>query len=259
LSCTVDPRIGSGDLVEPLQKYGVPAKLEHLEFADVEIIGRGPEERPVPIGVEIKAVGDLLRCITDERFVGHQLPGLLQRYEIVYLLIEGALHTFNKDLVYLKHGRWANPPWGRKAWSYEGVWHWLMSQENCTRKEGLGELRLIQTADRLGTAAWISALYAWWNSKSFEEHRGHLGLHKKSLQRIGSEDDPVGAFVATRKMKVCAQITNGIGFEKAYAVSKHFPSIKRMINAPVEEWEKIEGIGPVLAARLVAAIEKEEW
>ncbi len=237
----------------------MPAKLEHLEFADVEIIGRGPEERPVSIGIEIKAVGDLLRCITDERFVGHQLPGLLARYEVVYLLVEGFLHTTGKDLVHLKYGRWCSAPWGNRPWSFEAVWHWLMSQENCTRREGSGELRIIQTADRVGTAAWLAALYTWWQDRAFDEHRSHLGLHKKLLERGTGEGDPLGAFVATRKMKVVAAITKGIGFEKALVISKYFTSLKKMVNAPVSEWVKIDGIGPTLAARIVEEIEREEW
>ena len=250
MSLTVDPRIGSGELLPDLQALGLTAELAHLDFGDIQCIGRGPEERPVLIGVERKTIGDLLRCISDKRFVGHQLPGLLASYEIIYLLVEGVITAGRKkELLILKdRGRWdfEAPSWGERTWKYASVMGWLMTLEN---RAGV---RVIWSPDRRSTALWLAELETWWQ-QPWESHRSHLGMHHKTL--VGS-DNPLEDFEVTRKMKVAAAMMNGIGFEKAKAASDHFPSVESMLLAKEKDWLAVPGWGKKLARDFVNAVKE---
>jgi ERCC4-type nuclease len=50
---------------------------------------------------------------------------------------------------------------------------------------------------------------------------------------------------------------SGIDYKRAQAVAKHFSSVREMINASVEEWMKIPGIGKVLAKSAVETVTAE--
>jgi ERCC4-type nuclease len=275
MTLRLDPRVGSGDLDAPLRQLGVEASVQPLPFGDVELIGRGPGERPVLIGVEIKALGDLLRCISDKRYVGHQLPGLLARFNLVYLLIEGVMTAAEtRELLRLKRpgfmgsalpaegrdaGTWMAAPFGTRPWRYEDVVSWLMTQENKSReRDDQAELRLAFTADRRGTAAWLAALHHWWTSKAYEEHRAHRGMHLKPLAA-----DPLSAWDPEKQAELdraytATTLCTGIGEEKALAAARHFKSKRAMLNAPASEWEKVPGFGPKLARRVVEACVRGE-
>ena len=72
----IDPREGSKDLL-PLMPLGL-AHLSALPYTDACWNGLGPGGAAVIVGVERKRVGDMLACLKDGRFVGHQLPGMYQ-------------------------------------------------------------------------------------------------------------------------------------------------------------------------------------
>lgn len=248
----VDPRIGSGDLLAPLQALGCPAKHEYLPFGDVQMVGKGPEDRPVLIGIEIKAIGDLLRCITDKRFVGGQLGGLLSGYEQAFLLIEGIMTAGpTRELKILKSERpsngWNPVPFGARTWKYEDVASWTHS----VRRAGV---QIAQTADRRGTAAWIASLYSNWQ-KPWESHKTLLGRLQKPME--AGPNNALAELEATPPMGVAGNLARGIGWEKATAAAKHFRSIRRMVNAGPADWLQVPGIGKKLAAEAVATAERE--
>jgi ERCC4-type nuclease len=68
--------------------YGM-SKIERMQFGDFSWLGNGPDGAPWSIGVERKTIGDMIQSITSDRFSGHQLPGLLNTYNAVYVLVEG--------------------------------------------------------------------------------------------------------------------------------------------------------------------------
>src|SRR5207247_1571928 len=137
----IDPRAGSGNLLVWLQRLGIPSRHEWLEFGDAEMVGRGPDGLPVLIGIELKALGDLVTCFIDGRLTGHQLPGLIDRYEVVYLLIEGRML---RD----EHGILKGQGVG-----YDEIQAFLTTLE---QKAGL-TLGFAETREQ--SAAWIGAKY----------------------------------------------------------------------------------------------------
>src|SRR5262245_22382982 len=160
----VDDRVGSCDLEPLLKARGLPVELTRLDYADVCWMGNGPEG-PVLVGVELKTIGDLLSCITSQRFTGHQLPGLQDTYSVSYLLVEGLWKCGKSgELLVHRHGGWSEVGWGKKKWSYSEVEHWLSSVEQ------QGGVCLWRTANRDETVAVIHARYSWWASKDWRDH-----------------------------------------------------------------------------------------
>jgi len=89
----IDTRAGSKDLIEPLKRAGVPAEAATLQFGDIELVGNGPDGRPVTIGCEYKKLPDAFQCLRDGRYAA-QLRGMRDAYEVNWLLLEG---RFQKD------------------------------------------------------------------------------------------------------------------------------------------------------------------
>jgi ERCC4-type nuclease len=249
----LDPRKGSGDLLPILKSIGVNVEHKFLDFGDAQIVGRGPNDRPILVGVEIKKTNhDLLSCIADNRFVGFQLPGLLTSYELAYLLVEGQMTSDEYGNLKVWTGRkWDNPPFG--TWKYEAICSWVHTLQNkAVQVENAAEFRVEYTANRRGTAVWLMSLWKWW--QDWEGHESHRRAFFSNMQLDGALND----FVATKKMKVACDIADGMGPEKALVASQHFKTIREMINADVKEWLKVKGVGPKIANRFVEEVLREE-
>ena len=235
---TLDSREGSGELLAFFPP-GIAA-IGHLEFADFAFLGKGPDGVPVTIGIERKAFLDLISSMTTGRFSGHQLPGLLTHYQVVYLLIEG-LWRFNPKNGILERRRgkgWAAMELGSRRFMAREIWGFL---NTLAVKSGV---HLIQTSTRRETAQVIAALHHWWTDKSWDEHRSHL-----QRQQISSS---VGApLVKAGLLRRIASELPGIGWNKSLHVSKHFKSVLEMVMADEKEWMKVEGVGKKIAHEAV--------
>lgn len=247
---TIDPRIGSGDLYPKLKKLGVKCQLEKMEYGDAAIVGNGPKGMPVPVGVEIKALGDLLSCITDSRFIGHQLPGLLEAYRYVWLVVEGQYRCGEEGMLEVpmwsrKRGKkgslvWRPPTYGTsKQWMFRDVEHWLMTMEV---KAGINVRR---TFNRTETLNFLRFLNSWWCVKKYEQHRAHLGYHDTSHKLAWTERRRIIRDVPA--VELMAKEIPGIGWERAQSVAKRFKTPREMTNGTREEWTTISGIGAKIA------------
>jgi ERCC4-type nuclease len=246
LPVKVDPRAGSGDLLPMFQMAGIPSAHEQLDYGDVSLVGRGPDERPVFIGIEIKTVNDLIQCLVSKRFVGQredgtpgQLGGLLQTYELVYVVVEGTMINVNGELRIAKAGR-VDKPAGDRPWRYDQVQGFLHS----IRRAGVD---VVPTVSRRDTADWIGSLWRWWNVKSYEEHDSVIAMKQKPLLF-----DLRDTYTVTRKMKIAAQLAEGVGMRRARAAAEHFAYTDPigMVSAPMDEWLKVDGFGRKLAERI---------
>ncbi len=260
----VDPRTGSGDLVKPLKKLGLPAEKFSMEYGDVAFVhGMGPDDRPVSVGVEVKTVGDLLQCIRDGRFAGHQLPGLVETYEVVWLLVEGGMQPGPDEvrpgvsqLLLQFFGRWAAPKHHDRM-GYRDIHHYLQS---LLMRAGV---YVWSTRDRKETIHWLASLYTWWTDKRWDEHSSCAAVHDgvdNDLRQHG-----VALIRPTLKMMLAARLP-GIGVRKAFGAAQHFPSIKEMFNADEREWAKVrwsdvkgkdKRLGKKVATGIVEAVKQE--
>jgi ERCC4-type nuclease len=236
----VDDRIGSKDLLGPLQQRGVPAELAHLDFGDFAFVGRGISDDTVTIGVELKETRDLISSLQSSRFAGHQLPGLIENYDRVWLLTEGIWREGDGGILETMVGGWRPVSVGPKRIMAGDLERWILTQ---TIRGGINHWH---SPTRRDTLRFLSSLYHWWVDSSLDEHRSHQAIYTAPPDRATFVEPSV-----FRKM--IAQL-HGIGWEKSLAVEEHFGTISVMVAATTEEWMKIPGIGKTLADRSVETL-----
>lgn len=239
----VDDRTGSGDLLPVLKAKSVPCALARLEYGDISFFGRGPDGCPVPIGAEIKQLSDVLKCITDGRFAGHQLPGLIQTYTYTWLIVEGIWRGSPTDgvLQHFTHGAWKAAQIGQRRFMLRELDHWLLTMSI------KGGIRIEHASSRTDTARIVTSLYRWWTDKSFDEHRSHLAADQ-------SHCPDAALLVRPSLVRMVAKELPGIGWEKAGEVAKKFPTVVDLAVAEEEDWTDIPGIGPTTAKKAVSAL-----
>jgi ERCC4-type nuclease len=241
----VDPRIGSKDLLVPLQRFGVKAELAvpRLDYGDFAFVGRGISGAPILLSVELKETVDLITSLRSGRYEGHQLRGLLSTYDHTWLLTEGiwrgdpesgALQVFSQG--------WRLPRTrGKKPMELT-----IQMREIESRLLTLGVragISLHHCSTRADTIRWLSVLYHWFTDKDMDEHRSHLSFAHPFMDRALLEEPSM-----CREM--LAKLP-GIGWERSRAAEEHFKgSVRGFVNASVEEWTQIPGIGKKTATKI---------
>lgn len=234
----VDDRKGSKQLAD-LVTDGI---LTHLEFGDAFFTGNGLDG-DVDIGVERKTIGDLVNSVSTGRLGGHQIPGLLETYFRVYLIVEGVWKGNSRtgELEVRKGKGWHNLDRGGRRFSYLGLWAYLNTLEVMTG------VMIRPTVNISGTASMIEGLYKWWQ-KPWNKHESHLQMHKSgpptALMKIGKPS----------LLRCMAAELPGIGWGRSLAVEKQFPSVEAMVLASEWEWRHVEGIGKITAKNVWEAM-----
>lgn len=236
---SADPRAGSRLLVPILQSIGVPLQEELLVAGDFAWQGRGEGDRPCPIGVEYKTIGDLMSCITSARFSDVQLPGLVKLYEHAWLLIEG-LWKPNEEGKLVLHGSHL-PSWGRKVWMYSDIVKWLSTIEM------KGGIHIARTGSKQESAFWIKASYSWWTSKAWEDHDAHRHHAKPALE---------GTWTETGLVERWAASLPGVGPKRSGEVCGSFKTPLELAEATREQW-RAAGLGPKTSEKVWKAIRGE--
>ena len=239
----LDDRTGSGDLLPLLRARHLPTVLQRMEYGDAAFFGNGPDSCPIPIGIEIKQVSDVLKCVTDGRFAGHQLPGLCTTYELVWLVIEGSFRSDGRSgvLETFHRGRWSPYQIGARRFMFRELEHWLLTMEM------KGGIRVKRTFNRDETADFLRNLYTWWTAKEWDEHRSHLAPNLSSLPDRA-------LLVRPTLVRLVAKELPGIGWQKAEEVAKAFSSVLELAVAEEDDWADIAGIGKTTARKVVQAI-----
>lgn len=233
-SILIDDRAGSSDLIvhPPLSSLG---SLCRLDSGDVCFTGNGPGNQPTLVGVEVKTVLDLIASCNNGRLQARQIPRMLDDYDVVYLLYYGVYRPSvrGEDLQIRKGKRWVGYRIGKRTVPYGYVEQMLMTLS------ALG-VRIKHVHDTREAAKWLGELHRWW-SKKWEEHRG--------LKVFDNSRQPSMMPGVDRETMVKAMVASqlpGVGYKRAMAAARYFASIREMVNAGAEEWEKVEGVGKVV-------------
>lgn len=237
MSLRIDPRAGSVELEAPLRAAGLDPIFSTLPAGDVEVWGRGPGGRPLLVGIEFKLIPDLLACVRSGRFA-EQARGMRQRYEVAWLLVEGEWRLDGDALEVKERAGFK----ARGAFTYQEVASWLLTMAQ------RGGVLMWRTRDRAETLAWLRAMYWWWTSKDFEEHRAHLGWYTPPATGEALIEEP-------GLVQRVAAVLPGVGTDRARAAADHFPSVRSMVCADEAGWRAVDGVGPKTAAKIVAAVQ----
>lgn len=231
----VDPATGSGELLPVIQKFSVPCKLEPLPFGDVCFTGNGPKGT-IGIGIERKKIHDILACINDARFSGHQLPGLLNMYKVRYLYIEQFFYP-NSDGM-LRQSIDGSYFFLRKPpTQYDRLYRYLLSVN-------LAGVSVIFTRDIYQTAYNICATY-WYFQKEWDKHDSL----KRTQDIFVPTADPHPPLV-----QKWAKCIDGVGDKLCTRAAQLFKTPYDLANADPSDWMMIPGISEATAEDIVNQI-----
>ncbi len=238
----VDVRAGSNEFIEPLKAAGVPVEPATLAAGDMEILGQGPEGVTM-VGIEHKKLPDLFTCLRDGR-LAEQVRKMHPAYHVRWLLIEGRIQgVANGQPMHLqsRRGRWKCNP---LHLSYQE-----MVGRVLTFCHAAGML-VWRTESQDESVSWLRGLNLWWTAKEWEQHRDHLETF--SPEAIGG--NPLER--PKLRQRVAKDLPR-LGVAKAVRAAEHFATTRDMINAPVEEWQLIEGVGKKIAETIVREVSNE--
>lgn len=230
----VDGRVGSVEMAGLLTS---PKIVCHLDYADFAWSGNGPNG-PVDIGIERKSLMDLLGSMTSGRLSGHQIIGLTQQYDYVYLLVEGLWRPDRNNGMIMRinnSGKWVAAAQGSRRFMARDVYNF------CNSLQIMCGIITIIAGNKWESAKWLDSCYGWWN-KEWGKHKSHLQFQKPVAHAALSKPSLV--------TRMASQL-DGVGWDKARKIGSVFPTIGALVGATEKELKKVEGIGPKLAKRIV--------
>ena len=243
----VDERVGSREQLQTLRSLGVDAELGGRLDADFQFDGFGPHGS-VLIGLERKTIQDLLNSMRDKRLAGQQLGGMLNCYDICYIVVEGIWRRGRgTGLVEVLNGSW-RPSRGNHR--YAEVDRFLCSLEE------LAGLRIRRTADEEESCAAIADLYLWWQ-KPYEEHKSLRVAYAPAPKAARKGHRPQMFRSAPTLLETWVNALPGIVDGRAIEIAKNFVSPRDLANADLDRWLAIKGqrIGKKSAQKILEAIE----
>lgn len=237
----VDSAVGSRELVSLIRSKGVLCDLTSLSFADAAFEGNGPDG-PISIGVERKALHDMLHCIDDSRYSAHQLPGMAQMYTKSFLIVEGEWRPHDQDGT-LMEGFRGGTSWGPCRYRtqrvlYSKLYRYLVSV-------ALSGVIITYSKTLNHTAQNIVELFHYFQKK-WEDHRSLLEVQKLNIPTMNGKPSLVRRW---------ASDLEGIGVVHSMEAEKHFKTANQLANADEEEWLRIPGVGVKTARSIVREIQ----
>jgi len=228
----VDDRVGSKELWHLFP--GGMAALTHLEYADFAFTGHY-EDGDIMVGVERKRIGDFVNSMTSGRLSGRQLIGMLNSYHYNYLVIEGLFRANPTDgvLEVYKRGGWEMYHAGKRTFMARDIWAFMNTIEIVCG------VHCYYCPRETDTTQYIMALHHWW-TKEYGEHKGHLQPHTGVTVELSKHS-------LVRRVAACL---DGVGWDRAKAIDKHFGSVVDLVRADEKELRGIEGIGKGLSGSI---------
>jgi len=266
-----------------LRELGAEVEVGRVEFGDFWFHGKGGKDGPpvIAVGIERKALFDLLGCMTSGRLAASQAPGMHRDYDITFLVIEGVWRTCPQTGLLQKLGRdraavqgnwrarmkgkppapaaqspnrWMDVQLGGRTFKGDAVRNYIYSLQM------LSGMKVVATGSRGETADWVAGLWRWWQ-KGLDHHKSFSGLEKPQSKGMGSgaEGDQFLAVGGKRPglvARVASQLP-GIGPGRAIAAEGVFKSVEDMVSADAERWREVAGVGKMVSETVWKSIREE--
>lgn len=215
----VDSRDGSRELVDPLEKRGLPVRKEIGLPTDVAFVGKGVGGAPLLVGIEHKKVEDLMKSLRDNRLNKQNEKMIDAGFDIRLLFIVGS-QRFDKEGRMLKHV-------GRTAWCpIPGIGHGeiikrLYSLQFCT---GL-VWQWFEYAS--GATRTIELLYRTLTDKDLDKHTSHLSPYEP------------GRIIPMSQMRRTLCTLPGVSQKFSRAAEKKFGTLRNAFTACPTDWAEL--------------------
>lgn len=216
-----------------------------MAFGDFAFMGCGPDDTMLTVGVELKTVADFVGSMHSGRLTGYQLPGLLETYPRVYVIVQGTYRARRgSGILEVPAGR----RWRPLSLGARPVF-WSDVEKFITGLEELG-VRVWRTRTAPDTAQVLGhALYPFWQ-KPYDTHQSlQAGFLPAAPAALVPE-----AEARARLRRVCVSLKTGIGWGRSKAVAAHFDSIFDFVTATPSAWAGIPGVGPGIVAQTQDAL-----
>ena len=273
-----------------LRKQDLDVTVAHLEFGDMMWNGRGPVALDLGdcmVACERKRLSDLINSMKKRRLSGHQLRGLWDGYDFVFLICEGMWRPGSGGEIEHWVDRWEYNWKSKKrvkvvGWrpyynesdrysvSYRQLAAFLHSLSLRSMSQTGGPLRGFRTASPRETAMQVAALYKGFQA-AWESHHAHdqiyteISVPKKGHGTgWGKPHTHDQAYEPTRGRRIgliqeppttCWRMAAQLpGVDRmGQAIREHFRTARAAANATVADYMAIPGIGRVKAEAIVRA------
>lgn len=247
----VDDRTGSAELIKYFQPYGISVQKSRLEFGDFDFLGKGPQGECAVV-FERKRIEDLVQSMESSRLAGHQLPGMAENYDYIYLIIEGIWRPGSDSQLEINNGRWISRKTHTRA-----IHNYVM---------GLALRANVlpwRTGNQQETVAFIVDQYRMWTDKAWLEHKAHDTVYAPANRGLG-KGSGFRVSWTPRKISDAEAVAMQLGLQdKARYAADAFRSVETLVTATWEEWAAVKWktrkgqarvIGEVTAKKIVARI-----
>lgn len=235
----VDSRIGSKELLPFIRRAGVLCELGSLEFGDAAFEGNGPSGK-IMVGVERKRLHDMLNCIDDHRYTGHQKIGMARMYAKSFLVVEGSWMPSNPDgwlLEGFNGGSWVPCRYRSRRTIYSKLYRYLLSVQ-------LSGVIITYSRDIWHTAYNICEIFHYFQ-KRWENHTSLLETQKLQIPDMNAKPS------LTRRW--AAEIED-VGVKLSQEAESLFGSPLSLAESTEADWMSIKGIGKKTAQKIVKEI-----
>lgn len=234
----IDSRTGSKELLPYIQKLGVQVELATLDFGDFAFSGNGPRGS-VDIGIERKTLSDMLHCIDDARYAGHQLPGMMQMYDKVFLLVEGGFrpHEPSGILMTQYNNGWTELKYRSQKVMYAKLYRYLLSIN-------LAGVMITYSRDVFGSAYNVVETYQYFQKK-WDNHTALREIHKLNLPTLQRKPSLVRKWAAS---------IESIGVKLSEAAERKFKTPIQLARADESDWMQLPNVGVATARKIVREV-----
>jgi ERCC4-type nuclease len=235
----IDSRTGSKELAPFVQRIGIPSQVTHLEYGDACFEGNGPDGR-MAVGIERKALSDMLNCIDDARYAAHQRPGMLAMYQKSILMIEG---VWKPDTAtgYLMHCiktlTWQHLQYRTQMTRYSKLFRYLLTVQ-------LAGTVVIQSRDLEHTAYNICECFQYFQKK-WDDHTSLMEVQKLNMPSLTGTPSLVRRW---------ASDLEGIGVKYSQEAERIFRKPWELASSNESDWLTIPGVGARTARSIIKQI-----
>ncbi len=232
--------VGSKELAPIISRLGVKCDLMHIDYGDFIFEGRGPKG-PISIAVERKALHDMLHCIEDSRYSGHQKIGMRNDYDVSVLMVEGLWRAHDPEgwlmEFFPSSNQWGYCKPGGKRVLYSKLRRYLFSV-------ALAGVIVMYTRDMFQTAYDVCELYHYF-SKPWDKHTSLLEVQKLQIPDLR---------VKPPLVRKWANDIEDIGVKYSLEAERKFKTPIRLATSDEMDWLGIPGIGIKTAQKVIKEI-----
>lgn len=222
-----------------IQRLRINSQIAELEFGDFAFEGNGPTGK-IGIGIERKALGDMLNCIDDSRYAGHQRPGMMAMYNTSILIVEGVWKpdfTSHYLMECVAQLTWRPYKYRQRMVSYSKLFRYLLSVQ-------FSGVTVIYSRDMESTAYNVCECYHYFQ-KRWEDHTSLLETQRHNIPSLTGKPSLVRRW---------SNELEGVGVKGSMEADKIFKSAYDLANAGEEDLMKVHQIGPKLAKKIYREI-----